>query len=97
MATTPARLDIAKESSQQNLIETQKMVPLGSNDDEDDKTGHEGMAKMSPRLQKAKLLLDQLTTEDDEEPSLNVGASQAITSADSKESDSKQSKDDNKI
>ena len=42
MATTPARLDIAKESSQQNLIETQKMVPLGSNDDEDDKThGHE--------------------------------------------------------
>ena len=96
MATTPASLDIAKESSQQNLIETQKMVPLGSNDDDDDKTGHEGMAKMSPRLQKAKLLLDQLTTEDDEEPSLNVGASQAITSADSKESDSKQSKADNK-
>lgn len=39
---------------------------------------------MSPRLIKAKLLLDQLTAEEDEEPSLNVGLSKAITSADGK-------------
>jgi len=40
---------------------------------------------MSPRLEKAKLLLDQLTSLDDEEPSLNVGLAKVTTSADSKD------------
>ncbi len=61
------------------------MIPLnGNNDDEND--NHENMAKMSPRLQKAKLLLDQLTAEEEQEPSLNVAASRVINSEDSKTS-----------
>jgi len=47
-----------------------------------DKTN--GSPMMSPRLQKAKLLLDQLTAEEDEEPSLNVGLAKVSTSADTK-------------
>jgi aarF domain-containing kinase len=58
----------------------------GGDDDENNQTNPSSMngRQMSPRLIKAKLLLDQLTAEEDEEPSLNVGLSKAITSADGK-------------
>jgi len=85
VSTTSSIDDVAQESSQQNPIEMQKMLPLNGNNNDDDDNNNNNHDKLSPRLQKAKLLLDQLTAEEEQEPSLNVGASRVITSADNKE------------
>lgn len=75
--------NVAQESPSQNTIEVQKMIPLNGNNDDNNNNNSKTHDKLSPRLQKAKLLLDQLTAEEEQEPSLNVGASRVITSADS--------------
>jgi hypothetical protein len=80
--TPPVRVDVTQESSQQNKIlqrQNNNKLPSNSNTNNDG----DGTAKISPRLQKAKILLDQLTAEEDEEPSLNVGLSKIITSEES--------------
>ena len=83
VVTTPSRTD-TKKMQQQTLEETKK-----SHNSKDDLT------KLSPRLKKAQLLLDQLTAEEEEEPSLNVGLSKVLTSADDEKKNVKSSKNNN--
>jgi len=64
------------QSSNDDSADSSPSSPLSSHfpsDNDDHNTVNLGEEKISPRLQKAKLLLDQLTAEEDEEESLNIG------------------------
>lgn len=109
--TTPRKVDISTQQQQQSVLSyektrknnnnnkiqqqrKQKQLPSSgdhSNDEEKSNT-----VELSPRLQKARILLDQLTAEEDEEPSLNVGLAKVTTSND-KDNDKDKKKDDSGV
>ena len=81
---------MSQESSQIKILQRQNSNNNNNNNDDNGRPAK----LMSPRLQKAKILLDQLTAEEDEEPSLNVESNSNSNSQTTENANSSSSSDD---